>query len=84
MSLIAAINNNTIEFDDYVETTEDGITTAWASVCVPCITRYEIPEAVLSDCPCSDTCGVKGCSNEADFYIDFNDYVTTDKEDTKE
>lgn len=78
MSLIAGINGKTVEFDDYVETTEDGITTAWASVCVPCITRYEIPEEVLSDCPCYNTCCVKGCNRTADFYIDFNDYITTE------
>ena len=84
MSLIAAINNNTVEFDDYVETTEDGITTAWANVCIKCATEHGIPGEMLSDCASSDTCCcIKGCNRSADFYIDFNDCITTDKEDAE-
>lgn len=61
-----------IEFDDYVYDSEYEHT--WSHICNSCVVKHSISEALLDDIPSSDvTCGVNGCQNEADYYIDFPD-----------
>lgn len=55
-------------FDDFV-TNEDG--SCWAYICKECAEKYGISESLLDDGCGGGTCGVQGCENEADFYIDF-------------
>lgn len=53
-------------FDDFVE--EDG--KYWSYICNYHSTRVnqsQLDEAGKCDC----TCGVKGCENTSDFYVDF-------------
>lgn len=55
-------------FDDFVK---DGPGRYWSQICKTCasgLTRRKNPD------PCCDesTCGVYGCTNEADWYIDFD------------
>lgn len=55
-----------IVFDDY---TSDEYGT-WSQVCAECIKKYSIPKELLYDSG-EMFCGVKGCWNRADNYIDF-------------
>ena len=62
------IENDIVCFDDFA-TNEDG--SCWAHICKSCVERYKISETLLDDGCGGGTCGVQGCENEADFYIDF-------------
>ena len=62
------IENDVVRFDDFV-TNEDG--SCWAHICKSCAEKYGISEMILDDGCGGGTCGVQGCENEADFYIDF-------------
>ncbi len=62
------VENNAVCFDDFV-TNEDG--SCWAYICKECAEKYEISENLLDNGCGGGTCGVQGCENEADFYIDF-------------
>ena len=58
-----------IEFDDVV--IRDGQARFWSQICVDCAQKYGLEN--LQDNGASDIiCGVNGCSNEADYYYDFN------------
>lgn len=62
------IENDVVRFDDFA-TNEDG--SHWAYICKSCAEKYSISEMLLDDGCGGGTCGVQGCENEADFYIDF-------------
>lgn len=53
-------------FDDYTSG-DEGV---WTQVCKHCARKYNIDEKYLDECG-SGICGVQGCNNEADFYLDF-------------
>ncbi len=56
-----------IHFDDF-EIDQYGI---WSQICINCHKKNFISHKI-DDYPGSDViCGVKGCANEAEFYIDF-------------
>lgn len=55
-----------ISFDDVVEDEYS----LWSQVCPECARKFNFPERMLDDAG-SGICGVKGCSNESDYYIDF-------------
>lgn len=59
---------NVIEFDDYTDD-EDNV---WSQICNDCKQQLDFDYAKLSDGG-SGICGVKGCNNEADYYIDFKE-----------
>lgn len=42
----------------------------WSQICEDCLTD-EVPESKLSVDPTYSKCGVAGCHNDADYYIDF-------------
>jgi hypothetical protein len=42
----------------------------WSMVCESCVKHYTIDEKYLDDAG-QGTCGVKGCTEEGDYYIDF-------------
>lgn len=62
-----------IRFDDFHKST-DNSENPWAAICPGCRAKYvnELEEASVSRCPASsEICGVEGCNNEVDFYVDF-------------
>jgi hypothetical protein len=61
-----------ITFDDAVSKEDDGIN-AWSQVCNKCVDKHHIEQDKLSPVPSECICGVEGCENEADYYIDFDD-----------
>lgn len=54
-----------IVFDDF----GDG-ETMWSQICQGCVDKHNISDTFLDDAG-QGICGVKGCQNEADYYIDF-------------
>lgn len=44
----------------------------WSQVCLHCVNKHNIPIELL-DSAGSGICGIKGCENESDFYIDFSE-----------
>jgi hypothetical protein len=58
-----------VTFDDFV-INEDG--TEWSQICLECVDKHKISTFYL-DNEGSGICGVEGCHNEADFYIDFDE-----------
>lgn len=65
-----------IVFDDYVDNTVE-YNSYWVGMCSHCYNKYRnILGNRVDDCG-SGFCSVKGCSNEADYYVDFDmDEVT--------
>ena len=62
-----------IRFEDFHKPT-DNSEKPWAAICPGCRAKYvkELEEASVSRCPAaSEICGVEGCNNEVDFYVDF-------------
>ncbi len=57
-----------VEFDDV--TMDDGH--KWSQICKSCSEKVSVSNKMISD-PGSGICGVEGCGNEADYYIDFPD-----------
>lgn len=58
-------------FDDVTLKSNEG-DNHWSQICKTCVEKHNIPEEKLDDVG-SGICGVEGCSNESDHYIDFND-----------
>lgn len=59
-----------IVFDDYVIVSESD---AWSQICSGCAKKLNIPPIMLdSHLGAEYICGVEGCENEADYYIDFS------------
>ena len=54
-----------VKFDDAVKD-ENGI---WSQICSSCAKKY-YPRSLNLDDAGSGICGVQGCENQADFYID--------------
>lgn len=68
-----------IVFDDYVDNTFE-YNSYWVGMCSHCHNKYKgVLGNRVDDCG-SGVCSVKGCSNEADYYIDFdmNEVAFTD------
>jgi len=57
---------NGIEFDDFVEVNQG----VWTQVCKQCAEHFD--KSVLSSCAGLPICGVSGCNNIADFYLDIS------------
>ena len=68
---------NKIRFDNYTKSVDDCY--YWSQICASCVRLYdiysEVEEIEKNNNSNSRICGVEGCSNEADFYIDFDDSV---------
>ena len=64
---ITGFKFNGIAFDD-VTMDEDGH--YWSQICKSCAEKHNMPDSLLDECG-SGICGVQGCENEADYYIDF-------------
>lgn len=59
-----------VEFDDVVTDQDGG---EWSQICKECVDAMDIEKSLLDDVG-SGICGVKGCSNESDYYIDFEQH----------
>lgn len=60
-----------IVFDDYVDNTIE-YNSYWVGMCKHCYNKHKnILGNRVDDCG-SGFCSVKGCSNEADYYVDFD------------
>lgn len=55
-----------IIFDDFT----DGEYNLWSQVCESCRHKHNFPDEMLDEVG-GGICGVEGCNNEADYYIDF-------------
>jgi hypothetical protein len=67
------VYNNKVVFDDFVSK-EDAMLNSYSQICDHCVSKHNVPVNLLDPIPVSDmTCGVEGCNNEADYYIDFCD-----------
>lgn len=60
-------NYKGIKFDD-IET-EEGC--SQSQVCCDCVSKHNINKSILDPTASNPICGIKGCENEADYYIDF-------------
>lgn len=56
-----------VKFDDFEED-EYG---TWSQICQSCVDKYNIDEHCLDIESGRGICGVEGCENESDHYIDF-------------
>lgn len=56
-----------VVFDDFVAE-EDG---CWAEICPACLERYKQLLAGRTDDGAMGICSVKGCQNDAEYYVDF-------------
>lgn len=66
-----AHNGVSIVFDDWCDETEE-YGTYWVGICTECFKKYHGAFGRrISSNPSEDICSVKGCENEADYYIDF-------------
>jgi hypothetical protein len=48
----------------------------WSQMCKKCVEKFNIKNTELDECG-SGICGIEGCNNQSDFYIDFNDNIIT-------
>lgn len=62
--------NASVTFDDVVKD-EYG---AWSQVCFSCINKHQFDKDVLRDTG-SGICGISGCTNESDRYINLDQYL---------
>lgn len=53
----------------------------WACMCSSCKEKYKVPRQYLHNGGGWSSCGVDGCRNEADYYIDFPVGATKEKAD---
>ena len=69
------VAHNSIEvfFDDLCYETDDiELGGYWVGICTECFKKYHGAFGRrISSNPSEDICSVKGCDNEADYYVDF-------------
>lgn len=62
------MNKELIKMFDDVSDSEYG---KWSQICPSCVKKLRIKERSLDNAG-QGICGVEGCSNESDYYIDFD------------
>ena len=60
-----------ITFDDFEDNTAD-FDSYWGEMCPSCHNKYRGILGDRASIGAMGTCSVKGCENEADYYVDFN------------
>lgn len=58
-----------VRFDDVTKADEES-SYSWSQICLSCVDEHKIDNKVLDNAG-SGICGVEGCWNESDYYIDF-------------
>jgi hypothetical protein len=69
MAKVFNVSGADVCFDDFEEDAEDQH--EWSQVCESCRIKYNIPASMLDENSGSGICGVQGCLNDSDHYIDF-------------
>ena len=67
---------NGIVFEDFVV----GDYGLWSQICDSCMSEHQINGSFLDDVVDYSICGVKGCDNESDNYIDFPHHTESEVE----
>lgn len=62
------LKNDSVVFDDFTRD-EYGY---WSQICQHCVDKYKINYNRLAE-DSHGICGVSGCENQADYYIDFEE-----------
>lgn len=65
------INFKDIIFDDVTDA-DEGLK-LWSQICQSCVDKHNIDSKCLDEGTGHGICGVEGCDNESDHYIDFPD-----------
>lgn len=74
MNMVYTSNNGEkIVFDDFVNNTAE-YNSYWAEMCPCCHNKYKsiLGDRVDDGGTACGICSVKGCDNEADYYVDFD------------
>jgi hypothetical protein len=74
---VKELDFNGIKFDDFVVDKEGGV---WSQICDKCVEKHEIDVEKYLDPIGSGVCGVNGCKNDGDNYIDWTVNEVTIKE----
>lgn len=70
-----------IIFDDYTDNTEE-YNSYWTEMCPCCHNKYRGILGSRASDGAMGTCSVKGCENEANYYVDFNEKEVTFSKNT--
>lgn len=71
--MIEKMKFKNVKFDDYCKEEDSSTGIAWSQICKNCVNKHNINDSCLSDIPHESICGVEGCEEEADYYIDFEE-----------
>ena len=79
-----AANGKSIIFDDFVDNTKE-YDSYWATMCPACYNKHKdiLGKRAGDKGEASGTCSVKGCQNEADYYVDYDKNEVSFLEDVK-
>lgn len=72
MDMIFKVGEKQIRFDDYEYNTKE-YQSYWAEICPECQKKYKDILGTRASLGAAGTCSVKGCWNEADYYVDFKE-----------
>jgi len=59
-----------VVFDDYTENAKGDGYGHWTQICQGCVDKHGIDKSLLDEAG-QGICGVQGCENKADYYLDF-------------
>jgi hypothetical protein len=62
-----------VEFDDFTQDAADNGGRYWTQMCKKCVDKHGIDEKLLDNAG-QGICGVAGCENESDYYVDFPEH----------
>jgi hypothetical protein len=60
-----------ITFDDFTSAKDSSSELPYSQICKKCVSKFAGISNCISDSPSTSICGVRGCDNESDYYIDF-------------
>lgn len=70
--VFAPENEKKIVFDDFTDNRKE-YDSWWAEMCPCCYEKYKDILGSRASTGAMGTCSVKGCDNEADYYVDFSE-----------
>ena len=70
---MSGLNYKGVLFDNYVDdhAQDEEFAYYWTQICQSCLEKHKIPKSMLDNGVGGCICGVDGCENEADYYVDF-------------
>ena len=69
--VFTAVNGKKVIFDEFTDEREQDYNGVWCGICKDCADKYHEELRGHFDHCGSGCCSVCGCSNEADYYVDF-------------